>query len=112
MLRKALLGNRSSNRTTARPHPGPYNVWNEVKPAHPPVPAPGGGTYSIGPCDQVTGNGYCCPKEWYVDQRVRIMHHPKPRGTVVGEFGTTGIGQDVNDAGEIEFVNKFVRPSA
>ncbi|MBN1911006.1 MAG: BBP7 family outer membrane beta-barrel protein [Pirellulales bacterium] len=38
----------------------------------------------LGPCDEVTGEGYCCPTAWYVQQGVRIMHHPKPRRISLG----------------------------
>ncbi len=47
-----------------------------------------------GPCCEKTGRGYWCPPNWSVDQRVRVMHHPKPRGTITGQFGSVGIGYD------------------
>ena len=55
-----------------------------------------------GPCCEKTGRGYCCPVNWYVDQRVRFLHHPKPRGTMVGEWG--GVGQAYNG---IELIDVF-----
>lgn len=38
----------------------------------------------VGPCGEITGEGYCCPPAWYLDQRIRIMHHPKTRYEVIG----------------------------
>ena len=35
-----------------------------------------------GPCTDVLGKGENCPKDWYLDQRVRIMSHPKPKGVL------------------------------
>jgi Putative beta barrel porin-7 (BBP7) len=35
-----------------------------------------------GPCSDILGKGENCPKDWYLDQRVRIMSHPKPRGVL------------------------------
>jgi len=40
-----------------------------------------------GPCSEKTGRGYCCPPNWFVDQRIRYIHHPKPRGTIMGTWG-------------------------
>ena len=75
-------------------HPQPGDVANDVwgpdKPMTPAVPAPGGGLYSIGPCDEVTGHGYCCPTDWYLDQRVRVMYHPKVRSIALGAVRRRG----------------------
>ena len=59
--------------------PASYNQWDPnnpetLYPAPGPAPAP-----PLGPCDQRTGLGYNCPKNWYVDQKVRIMYHPTAR---------------------------------
>ncbi|MBN1588957.1 MAG: BBP7 family outer membrane beta-barrel protein [Pirellulales bacterium] len=47
-----------------------------------------------GPCCEKTGRGYCCPPNGYVDQRVRWLHHPKPRGTITGKYGSIGQAYD------------------
>lgn len=87
----------------------PQNVWGPEKSANPAVSAPGGGLYSVGPCDEVTGDGYCCPKEWYLDQRVRFMYHPNPRKRAVGQIGVVGVSQEFNEAlQQYEFVPKMV----
>jgi hypothetical protein len=97
---------------SVQPQPGgaANNVWGPEKPATPAVPAPGGGLYSIGPCDEVTGNGYCCPNDWYLDQRVRFMYHPKVRNVPLGQYGIEGISQEIDPvSGGIVFVNKMIR---
>ncbi len=32
-----------------------------------------------GPCPEIYGRGENCIKDWYLDQRIRIMYHPKPK---------------------------------
>ena len=44
--------------------------------------------FGVGPCCALCGSGKCCPKNWYVDQRIRIMTHPKPRGDVFSSWHT------------------------
>jgi hypothetical protein len=58
-----------------------------------------------GPCDEKTGRGYYCPPNWYVYEGVRALHHPKPRGTIIGEYG-----EIMHAYNGIEFVDVFVRP--
>lgn len=55
-----------------------------------------------GPCCEKTARGYCCPPNWYLDQRARVMSHPKPKETPIGGYG--GIGQAYNG---IQFVDVF-----
>jgi len=55
-----------------------------------------------GPCCEKTARGYCCPPNWYLDQRVRVLHHPKPRGTILGAYGS--VGQAYNG---IEIIDVF-----
>ena len=72
------------------------NNWNQ-----PPVieDDPNG----IGPCCALCGNGKCCPKNWYVDQRIRIMTHPRPRDIVFSNWhtresiGFNSSGQEIID---------------
>ena len=59
--------------------PATYNQWDPknpetLYPAPGPEPAP-----PLGPCDQQTGLGYNCPKNWYLNQKARIMYHPTAR---------------------------------
>ncbi|MGD9126046.1 MAG: BBP7 family outer membrane beta-barrel protein [Planctomycetia bacterium] len=66
--------------------PASYNQWDPknpetLYPAPGPEPAP-----AMGPCDQRTGRGYWCPKNWYVDQKVRIMYHPTARGRIYSQL--------------------------
>jgi hypothetical protein len=58
----------------------------------------------VGPCGEITGEGYCCPPSWFVDQRIRIMHHPRTRDIVIGRRSgihfhrLTGWGYDARAA--------------
>lgn len=59
--------------------PSTYNQWDPenpetLYPAPGPTPTP-----PLGPCDQRTGRGYNCPRNWYLDQQIRIMYHPTTR---------------------------------
>lgn len=80
--------------------PSNYNQWDPQNPEtlYPaPGPAP---TPPLGPCDQRTGRGYYCPKNWYVDQRVRIMYHPTSRAALFSQYylysvPNTSIDEDV-----------------
>ena len=59
------------------------NVWNRTMQGGPneePCVYPG--------C-ALCGAGTACPKQWYIDQRLRIMKHPKPRTNVFGSWHTT-----------------------
>ena len=62
--------------------PATYNQWDPenpetLYPAPGPAPVP-----PLGPCDQRTGYGQWCPKNWYVKQDVRVMYHPTARGPI------------------------------
>lgn len=45
--------------------------------------------YGVGPCCALCGGGKCCPKEWYVDQRIRMMTHPRPRSVIFSSWHDT-----------------------
>lgn len=97
----------------AVPAPGSVNVWAPQGAPTPPVPAPGGGLYSVGPCDEITGQGYWCPKDWYLDQRVRIMYHPNTRPQAMGLIGIKGPQQTPVIGGvNLPFFEHLIRQSA
>ncbi|NLE40178.1 MAG: BBP7 family outer membrane beta-barrel protein [Pirellulaceae bacterium] len=60
--------------------------------------------YPRGPCCEKTGRGYCCPPNWYLDQRVRVMYHSKTKWAVIGAYGTIGQAWDGT-----QFVDRFFR---
>jgi len=74
------------------PQPDPMagaaeNVWNQ--PPRQPAAMAGlmGDGEALGPCCERTGEGFCCPKNWYFDQGVRVLHHPAPLGVPIGRRG-------------------------
>jgi len=60
--------------------------------------------YPRGPCCEKTGRGYCCPPNWYLDQRVRAMYHSRAKWGVTGIYGTIGQAFDGT-----QFVDRFFR---
>lgn len=68
------------------------NSWNQQPPM---VEANPNG---IGPGCVLCGGGKCCPKSWYVDQRIRIMTHPKPRSSGLGKWRSTVISLTTRQA--------------
>ncbi|HLA85062.1 MAG TPA: hypothetical protein VJL29_09725, partial [Thermoguttaceae bacterium] len=87
---------------TITPIPDVTASGEPIPPGQMLVPGPMMQAAPHGPCCEKTAKGYCCPPNWYLDQRVRVMHHPKPRGTIVGGYG--GIGQAFNG---LQFVDVF-----
>lgn len=69
------------------------NSWNQ----QPPMME--GNPNSVGPCCALCGAGKCCPKNWYVDQRIRIMTHPRPRNIAFSSWHTQTI-LGFNSSGE------------
>ncbi len=62
-------------------------VWNQPLPGGPTDPS-----CAVPGC-ALCGAGTACPKGWYVDQRVRIMTHPKPRAKSFGSWQTLEVNQ-------------------
>lgn len=76
------------------PQPDPMagaaeNVWSQPQEYIPsPTPEPAlREANGLGPCCERTGEGYCCPRDWYFVQGIRVMNHPKPRGVSIGQRG-------------------------
>ena len=67
-----------------------------------PPAMPGGPTdpSCISPGCALCGVGTARPKDWYVDQRVRIMTHPRPRKKTFGAWRTVGL----NNLGQLDFI--------
>ena len=58
------------------------NSWNQQPPMGEANP------FGVGPCCALCGGGKCCPKDWYVNQRIRIMTHPRPRDIIFSSWHT------------------------
>ncbi|MEA1950644.1 MAG: hypothetical protein U9N87_04625 [Planctomycetota bacterium] len=58
-------------------------VWNQAMPG-----GPTNASCAYPGC-ALCGAGTACPKDWYVDQRVRIMYRPMPRSSAFSTWHTT-----------------------